>query len=121
MITREEIVEKGYYHCQGIPEHNWRDAVDKSVEENTEDFSEVEDYYNNLCYEAELGSREYSPFEFTPRDLNDLENDESIDFEVWEAFEEGISKYIEEYWNENEWEIRGYFEELIADKEEEDD
>lgn len=45
-----------------------------------------------LCSGGESHARDYSPFEFTAKKLNDLQ--ETADFDVWEVFENGINRGI---------------------------
>lgn len=75
------------------------DGHDRGFEIGVYNRDETEDYekYLEICYEVEENSRQFSPFEFTAKELNDLE--ETEDFEVWEAFELGIQDGIEEAWN----------------------
>lgn len=56
------------------------------------------DVWVSLCYDAESNGRQYSPFEFTARELNDLH--ESKPYDVWEVFESGITEGINREWSE---------------------
>lgn len=71
-----------------------------------------EDVFLSICYDAESGNRQFSPFEFTARELNNLQagmhqkhfayaaeivpypDDGSClpekEYDVWDVFEEGI-------------------------------
>lgn len=49
---------------------------------------EQADAFFMLCHDAEENGRDFSPFEFTARELNELQ--ESKDYDVWEVFEAGI-------------------------------
>ena len=49
-------------------------------------------------YESETVNREYSPFEFTAKELNDLE--EELDIDLWVVFDEGITDGAKHYWKE---------------------
>jgi len=114
----EEVVSMGRDQMQGCPENNWVEAVDeyyKKVCEN-EDLSwlEHEPYIQeaiiDASYEGEQNSRQFSPFEFTAKELNELE--ETASYEVWEAFEEGIGNYMDEWWKDNLTTVQSYWEEL---------
>ena len=119
MVTKAEIKQMGYYFCQGIPENNWRYALEKAVDDGCDSMEEVEEYYSNECYEAESNCRQFSPFEFTAKELNDLQD--SKPYDVWEVFEEGIHKYIQEYWEENVENIREHFEDSFVEEENNED
>jgi len=59
------------------------------------------------AYEGELNARQFSPFEFTAKRLNDLDSEletlqefepgnEALDYEPWEEFYDGITEGIQE-------------------------
>lgn len=50
----------------------------------------IREYHEQLCFAAESGGRDFSPFEFTAKRLNDHEDSES----AWEAYDEGIGDAI---------------------------
>ena len=72
---------------------------------------ETEEKFKEECYETETNNRDYTPFEFTARELNDLDCEfdlmaEKINnadnmlehlFEPWEEFDNGITKGINQY------------------------
>lgn len=102
MTTKQEIKEWGYNHAQGIPENNYDRPFEHCIEQgfNWENDQElIQGTAFNEFYEAESNSRQFSPFEFTAKDLNDMRDDKPYD--VWEVFEEGIDKYYREWWKEN--------------------
>lgn len=55
-----------------------------------EDSADQADALQMLASESESSDRDFSPFEFTARDLNDREDSE----DAWQAFDEGISDGI---------------------------
>jgi len=98
--TRDEVYEMGRERggnvasWTDIPEVgspidtflDWQGLGDVVTEDNQADYMEM------LAFAAESNSRDFSPFEFTANELNGLE--ETADFEVWEAFDEGIADGI---------------------------
>ena len=52
-----------------------------------------EDHFMGECLEAEENGRQYSPFEFTASDFNSSRNPD----EVWDAYDEGLSRGIRKY------------------------
>jgi hypothetical protein len=54
----------------------------------------VADAMEMIASEAESNSRQFSPFEDTCSELNAMEQDEEIDFEPWDAYEDGIADGI---------------------------
>ncbi len=97
--TVEECMNIGFAHGQSLFEHNVRDVkdyhaiVDGEMDDNDDfDVSQFEDDIRALCWEADEGYRQYSPFEFFCKALNDDENSE----ELWEAYEQGISAGVDE-------------------------
>ena len=83
------------YNCaswQDLPEIGdsiWTDS-DGRV---TVDDDNMWDVVQSLAYTAELGDRDFSPFEFTAAEFNRADGEEDSE-ELWEAFEEGISDGI---------------------------
>ncbi len=51
------------------------------------------DAWEALCSEAESNSRQFSPFEFTARAINESRDPDSY----WEAFDEGITAGLRAY------------------------
>lgn len=119
MTTKQEIYNWGKSHAQGIPENNWTDAIEKAVSKGytwEDDYDRIEEIYSEFCYDAEENSRQYSPFEFLAEELNELA--ETKPYDPWEVFDDAITKYIAQYWQENLAEICEYFEELVAERSE---
>ena len=96
-MTKKEIYKKGYNRgfyiasLQDCPEIGTKIELDnfKGV---IKDILDLEEVFEEMCYDAEINDRDFSPFEFTAKELNDLE--ETEDYEVWEEFEKGITDGI---------------------------
>ena len=58
------------------------------------------DHFIMECAEAEGQDRQYSPFDFTAKELNDLCNRKPYD--VWTVFEDGINRGFEDVWKERQ-------------------
>jgi hypothetical protein len=58
--------------------------------------SKVEQYEEAVseALENEMNARQYSPFEFTAHDLNELDAEDSRPYDVWAVYEDGIYKGI---------------------------
>ena len=103
--TKSEVYQMGFERGENLA--SWQDLPEIGTEIKTfevrdfigtiEDVSDAEEVFLSICWEAESNNRDFSPFEFTCKDLNDYE--ETADFEVWEAFEEGISEGVVANWN----------------------
>ena len=122
MTTRREIYNAGKDHMEGCPENNWRYAVDEYIEgsdspdpswEDAKDeiFEKVRDH----SYDAEQNSRQFSPWEFTAKELNGLQDTKPYD--VWEVYDEGISAYMNQWLRskENQDMIKAYYLEQIEE------
>jgi len=93
----ERAYRLGWNHGHGIACHNVPsigDSIDRSIDwvglGKTVTAENITEYHECLCFAAESGSREYSPFEFTAHEFN--ESDDAN--ELWEAFESGVSDSI---------------------------
>ena len=104
--TTKDAYERGFergFNCaswQDLPEIGWKiprhiDYVGYSVvdEENQGDVWEM------MCFESESGARDFSPFEFTAHDLNEIAD--SKPYDVWEVFDNGITAGIRSYWRKH--------------------
>ena len=60
--------------------------------------AETEDEAVDAAFAAEENDRQFSPFEFLAKELNNLSEEESD--ACWERFEEGISEGIEKAFKE---------------------
>jgi hypothetical protein len=90
-----DAYRRGWNHGHGFACHNvpnlgaklWTDSLGRV----TVDAENIREVHESLCYAAESGSRDYSPFEFTAHEFNDSEHSEDL----WEAFESGTSDAIQ--------------------------
>ena len=106
--TRQDIYDDGFN--RGYDTASWVDLPEigtkvkpfqvEAFVGTIENISDAEDVFVSIAHEAEGNSRQFSPFEFTAGELNELEQDESIDYDPWEAFDEGIHDGILENWTE---------------------
>lgn len=105
LLTAEDVFEMGRDQAEGCPEHNWHDAVDEYLGKyaDSDDFDTrskfwerhqagIEDAIAGAAWEAEENSRQFSPWEFECKELNDLQ--EHVEFDVWEAYQDGINDYV---------------------------
>ena len=98
-MNKKEVYKLGY--DRGFNIANLQNMPQIGTKVETEDFTgiiedkfDIETVFYPLCYEAETIDRDYTPFEFTAKKLND--SDETADFEVWDEFEKGITDGIKE-------------------------
>lgn len=89
-ISLEDARTEGFNFAIGIPECN-RDMLEDGMDE-----SEAKDLAFDAWHEAQDNKRQYSPFEFTAKALNDADNSE----EAWAAFDQGISDAFEAGWKD---------------------
>jgi len=109
-IRYEHFYALGYAHAAGLASCNVPkvgDSIDRSVDYwgigpvVTED--NAKEYHEMLCYAAEQHGREYSPFEFTAKEINE---DEVLGPDYgWDAFDSGVAarigKDLDLYYNED--------------------
>lgn len=81
-----EIKAEGFHHGKDLVMYNIHDV--ELTEEM--DLDEYKDAAITLAWEADEGSRQYSPFEFFAKELNDSEDPDA----AWAAYEEGIGEGI---------------------------
>ena len=103
---KSRIYQEGLHH--GYCVASWNDlpeigsSVDKAIDwfgiDTIETVSDAADYFMMVCSIAEDYSRQYSPFEFTAKELNELQ--ESKDYDVWQVFEDGIQDGFLKNWKE---------------------
>ena len=93
----ERAYRLGWNHGHGIACHNVPavgDRICPSIDwlglGKTVTPENIAEYHEALCFAAESASREYSPFEFTAHELNELEDSDDL----WCAFESGVSDSI---------------------------
>jgi hypothetical protein len=87
-FSEEAIFQSGWHHAEGIPENNL-ELIHDGMDE-----SEAEDIAFREWYEAEDNCRQYSPFEFSAKLLNDMEDSDR----AWECFDAGITAAFRHYW-----------------------
>lgn len=117
MLSKTEIHEMGFSRGQSIG--RYVPYVEKGPIEDTnaarelgitevESLADVEMLYYHWAGEAESNSRDYSPFEFTAKELNDLEAE--VDWEVWDAYNDAVYEGFESVWREisHVYRSRGY-------------
>ena len=111
--TIEDVKARGQNHGYDIASINAPEAKSyNKVWENPDlDGYNIEgliDEIQCLCYDADESYRQYSPFEVFAHELNSSPNAE----ELWEAYDEGISKGIELFTDELAQELNDYAQEL---------
>jgi hypothetical protein len=94
MATKKEIYSMGYNRGYGIA--SCRESKDSEFDGL--DYNEARDKFMQDCYEAEDNSRQFSPFEFTARELNDLIDTKPYD--PWWVFDDGIYAGMDKGWRE---------------------
>lgn len=103
-MTKNEVYELGLNRGFSIASWNDLPNIGDSIPREldwigVDKVTEIEDafeFFMSICSTAESNNREYTPFEFTCKDLNELE--EKVDFEVWETYEKGIHAGFEKNW-----------------------
>jgi len=89
MRTKKEVFDRGYDRAISIAQFvELVDLGHESIEAEIDAFEEA-------IYDIEMSNRDFSPFELTAKMLNDLDADDSIDFDPWEIFEEGIAAGVQ--------------------------
>lgn len=88
-FSPRQIWKSGFEHAASIPRFNL-DMLRNGMDEN-----DARDAAFAAWAEAEDNSRQYSPFEFTAKAINDMEDSEA----AWELFQEGINAAFEHGWN----------------------
>ncbi len=101
MAAFETEAERGAYAAgcsqgHGIACHNaptlgkviWTESLGRV----TVDADNIREVHEAVCFEAEAHSRQYSPWEYTAAEFNELEEGESE--AAWEAYEEGVADAI---------------------------
>ncbi len=106
--TLRDAYSRGFNHGHGFACHNVPELGAKLFVEDmgrvTVDADNIREVHQSLCFSVESGSRDYSPFEFTAHEFNELGNGEDCEDgeeqpeatseEAWEAFESGVSDSI---------------------------
>lgn len=113
MATKKDIKEMGIDRGYGIA--SWIELpevgqkVNKDIDwlglgDKIETAEAAQEYFFLLAHESESNSRQYSPFEFTAQELNDMEDKKPYD--VWSVFEDGINLGVARNWKERS---KGYY------------
>lgn len=89
-VTEEDVLNAGKYRGFTIAS-----GVDMP---ELDDVDEAEDQFKDAAFECEQTNRDFSPFEFTANELNELQ--EIKDFDVWSIFEDGIHQGVDACWIE---------------------
>jgi len=92
-----EAFAAGYDHAHGIACHNvprigeeyWTESDGRVTPETAEEAAEL---HASLCYEAEMNARCYSPWEYTAKEINDLDDFEAES--AWQAYDAGVALAI---------------------------
>jgi len=106
MTSKKEIHESGYLRGWNVA--SWQDvpAIGTEIPRHIDwvgyrivDTENQRDVWEMYCFEAESHGREFSPFEHTAHDLNEIA--ESKSYDVWEIYDAGIAAGIRAYWRKN--------------------
>ena len=93
-MEKNEAYRAGRHQGHGLACHNVPRLGDKlwldDMGRVTVDAGNIREIHQSLCFAAEMGARDYSPWEFTAHAIN-----ESDDFEaLWEEYERGVADAI---------------------------
>lgn len=93
----EEGKTRGYNIAtwQELPTVGVEYFTDSQGRITVEDEVSASEVFMEWCYNAESNSRQFSPFEYTAKAINDKPNAE----ELWEAFGAGITDGFTKCWN----------------------
>lgn len=101
-MTKREIYQAGY--TRGWSVASWQnmpsigDEIPKDIDwvgYGTVDRENQIDVWTMYCSEAESRDRDFSPFEFTAHDLNEIAD--SKPYDVWELYDNAIQAGIRSY------------------------
>lgn len=97
LATIEEITHAGYVRGRNIAAAQDRHEIGDTFKSTQgthactlDDEDEIDDALIEDSYSAEENNRQYTPFEFTAKEINDRPDSE----EAWDAFSSGIDKGI---------------------------
>lgn len=92
---------RGWYHAHGISCHNVPTLGERlnldGMGRITVDLDNVREVHQELCYDAEMSARDYSPCEITASWINEHgEGDEEKESaeELWGAYDQGVADSI---------------------------
>ena len=66
---------------------------------------DCETVFKDMCYASETNGRQFTPFEFIAKEINDYKGYNDIDLnaydseDMWNAFDEGITEAFNDYWD----------------------
>jgi len=112
MTTKKEIYNAG--ERRGYDLANWQElpkigevVVPGDIDwcGTIESVADAKEVFLQRCYMAEESSRQFSPFEFVAKELNDLA--ETKPYDPWDVFEEGICGGIRASWQERKKHYKG--------------
>lgn len=107
-IDFDSIHAQGFQHGKNLFDYNIRD-IKKTIDKD-DDLSMFHEKIHVTCQEANDCYRQYSPFEFFAKELNECEDPNG----AWGAYEEGINEGVES--RIKEYITEKYFKELHDDK-----
>jgi len=92
-----EAFSAGYNHAHGIACHNvpkigetyWLEDIASVTPETAEQAKEI---HGLLCFSAEMNARCFSPWEYTAKEINSLDEDSRE--RAWEAYDAGVEAAI---------------------------
>jgi len=84
MITKQEAYQAGKAQASHVLSANWADVL--KIFDEADTLSEGWDEALDELTEAELGSREFSPFELFAKELNK----QFMADELWAAYDKGV-------------------------------
>ncbi len=100
-MNKKQIKAEGRSWAQGIPENNYQKPFQHCIEQRfnwEEDEIFIKETAFNEFWMAEQHSRQFTPFEFTAKELNKLS--EVAPYDPWEVFEDGCNQYYEQWWKD---------------------
>lgn len=103
IASLEEIRECGREHGAGIASANYSEFP-RIGDNGIENMDDLQESFFELLREAESNCRQYSPFEFTARELNERPDAD----EAWQEFDEGVQNAFEAAWENHRPCIREY-------------
>lgn len=117
MLRKSDVYSMGFERGQSIAKHvPW---IEKGPIEDTnaarevgvvevESLADAEMLFYHWASESESINRDYSPFEWTAKELNDL--NEKVEWDVWDVYNEAIQEGFKKVWTDAEktYRSRGY-------------
>lgn len=108
MLTKEEVYAMGFSRGQEIARHVpylEKGPLDSNTARelgitDVESLADVEMVFYHHAGESESCNRDYSPFEFTAKELNDLEQE--VEWEVWDVYNDAIQEGFKTVWEQHE-------------------